>query len=238
MVVSKLMVRGLLVGLMAGLLGFGFAELVGEPEVDRAIAFEAAMDAARGDNPKPVLVSRYVQRTWGLLTGIVIYSTALGGIFALVFALSLGRVGAVGPRELAALIALGAFLSVVLIPALKYPANPPSIGNPETIGQRTALYFDMLMISIAATVSAVVLARRLMPPIGTWNAAIIAGALLLVVVSAASMLLPDVDEVPHDFPAQVLWRFRVAELGLQAFIWAVIGLGFGWLTERDRTEAD
>jgi predicted cobalt transporter CbtA len=230
--VGKLLMRGLLVGLLAGVFGFGFAKLVGEPQVDRAIAFEAAMDAARGAKPEPVLVSRKVQSSWGLLTGIVVYSMALGGIFALVFAFTLGRVGALSPRELASLIALGAFLSLVLIPALKYPANPPSVGSPETIGERTALYFDMIVISIAATVSAVVLGRRLMRSIGTWNAAIIAAALLLVVLLVATMLLPEVNEVPLDFPAVVLWRFRMAELGLQAVIWAVIGLGFGWLTER------
>lgn len=232
--VGNLLMRGLLVGLLAGLLGFGFAKLIGEPQVDRAIAFEAAIDAARGDKPEPILVSRDVQSSWGLLTGVVVYSMALGGIFALVFAFAMGRVGIVGPRELAALIALGAFLTLDLIPAFKYPAKPPSIGNPETIGQRTALYFEMLLISLAATVSAVALARRLMRPMGAWNAALAAVALLLVVLVVATMLLPEVNEVPHDFPVVVLWRFRMAELGLQSFIWAVIGLGFGWLTARHR----
>jgi hypothetical protein len=46
------------------------------------------------------------------------------------------------------------------------------------------------------------------------------------------MLLPDVQEVPDQFPAVVLWRFRVANLGIQAVIWTTMGLLFGYLTER------
>src|ERR1700761_7607089 len=84
LMVGSLILRGLLVGLVAGLLAFGFAKFVGEPQVDRAIAFEAQMDAAKGDAPEPELVSREVQSSIGLLTGVLVYGTAIGGLFALV----------------------------------------------------------------------------------------------------------------------------------------------------------
>ncbi len=77
--VGTLLLRGMLVGFIAGLLAFGFAKFVGEPQVDRAIAFEARMDAAKGEAPEPELVSRGVQSSWGLLTGAVVYGTAAGG---------------------------------------------------------------------------------------------------------------------------------------------------------------
>ena len=38
--VGSLLVRGMLVGIIAGLLAFGFARVFGEPPVDHAIAFE------------------------------------------------------------------------------------------------------------------------------------------------------------------------------------------------------
>ena len=41
----------------------------------------------------------------------------------------------------AALIALSGFIAIYAVPILRYPANPPSIGNPDTIGMRTAIYF-------------------------------------------------------------------------------------------------
>src|SRR5262245_55797943 len=47
MTAGSLLARGLLVGIVAGLLAFGFAKVVGEPQVEKAIAFESAMDAAK-----------------------------------------------------------------------------------------------------------------------------------------------------------------------------------------------
>jgi len=44
-----------------------------------------------------------------------------------------------------ALLALAAFITIALVPMLKYPANPPAVGNPDTIGPRTGLYLSMLV---------------------------------------------------------------------------------------------
>ncbi|GGF09500.1 membrane protein [Aliidongia dinghuensis] len=232
--VGNLILRGLFVGLVAGLLAFGFAKFVGEPQVDKAIAFEAQMDAAKGQAPDEEIVSREVQSSVGLLTGVVVYGTAIGGLFALVFAFASGRVGRLGPRGLSALLALAGFLAIVLVPQLKYPANPPSVGDPETIRQRTALFFIMIAASIALMIGMVNLGLGLKRRLGTWNATLAAAAVYVVAIAAIQLLLPDVNEVPQDFPAVVLWRFREASLGLQIVLWAGIGLGFGWLTERSQ----
>ena len=230
--VGALLLRGMLAGVLAGLLAFGFAKCIGEPQVDKAIAFESQMAAAKGEAPEPELVSRAVQSSWGLLTGVVVYGTAAGGIFALVFAYASGRVGAIGPRGLSALLALAAFIAVTFVPGLKYPANPPSVGDPETIGYRTQLFFAMLCLSIAAMIAAVSLGLRLRRRLGAWNATLAAAAGFIAVIAVIQSLLPDVDEVPDAFPAVVLWRFREAGLGLHAVLWAAIGLLFGWLVER------
>ncbi|HVJ55540.1 MAG TPA: CbtA family protein [Aliidongia sp.] len=230
--VASLLLRGLLVGLVAGLIAFGFATLVGEPQVDAAIAFEADLDQAKGAAPEPELVSREIQSTLGLLTGVVVYGTAVGGMFSLVFAYAAGRVGRIGPRGLAALLALGGFLAIVLVPGLKYPANPPSVGDPETIGERTRLFFLMLAASVAAMVLATILFRRTVAKLGAWNAALAAAGCFLAIMIMVQFLLPDINEVPKAFPAVLLWRFRLASLGLHLVLWGTIGLLFGWLTER------
>jgi hypothetical protein len=232
----------MLVGFAAGLLLFGFGKLVGEPQVDRAIAFEAAMDEAKmkGDMTKgmpamtaePELVSRSMQASLGLLTGVVVYSTAFGGLFALVFAFAYGRIGNLSPRAVSALLALGAFIALYVVPALKYPANPPSVGEPETIGTRTGLYFLMMLVSITAMVAAVVTHRRLAPRFDPWFLALSVAASYLVIVVAAALLLPPINEVPEGFSAELLWRFRIASFGMQAIMWATIGLLFGVLSER------
>jgi predicted cobalt transporter CbtA len=68
--------------------------------------------------------------------------------------------------------------------------------------------------------------------LGPWNSTLVAIAGFLVVVGVAYLLLPAIDEVPADFPATLLWRFRVASIGTQAVLWTTFGLLFGALTER------
>ena len=169
--VGRLLLRGMLVGILAGLLCFGFLKTFGEPQVDRAIAFETQMDEAKAAADKaagiampadePELVSRRTQAGLGLFTGVTVYSAAFGGLFALAFALVNGRVGSLGARANAALLAVAGFVSVYLVPNLKYPANPPSVGDPATIGARTELYFAEMALSLAAMIAAVLLFRRL-----------------------------------------------------------------------------
>ncbi|MFI1962832.1 CbtA family protein [Streptomyces pathocidini] len=232
-VVRTLLVRGMLAGVIAGVLAFGLAYLVGEPQVDAAIAFEEAQAHAQGAHEHgEEVVSRAVQATAGLGTAVLVFGTAVGGIAALVFCFLLGRVGRFGPRATAVLVAGGAFLAVCLVPLLKYPVNPPAVGDPDTIGQRTALYFLLIALAVLLVAGAVLLGRRLAPRLGNWHATVAAGAAFVVVLALALALLPSFDEVPRDFPAVVLWRFRLASVGIQALLWASFGLVFGDFAER------
>ena len=249
--VGTLLVRGMLIGVVAGILSFAFLKVVGEPAVDRAIAFETQMDEAKDkakadeamakgmsmpkEDPEPELVSRPVQAGIGLFTGVTVYNTAFGGLFALVFVLAYRRMGDFGPRATAALLAISGIVAIYIVPTLKYPANPPSVGDPDTISIRTGLYFAMIAISLAAMIAAWMIRNRLVSQYGGWNAALIAGAAYLVVVIIVALALPAVNEVPEGFPAVVLWQFRIASLGAQAIMWATIGLAFGALTERAET---
>src|SRR5215468_4309505 len=131
----------MLAGVLAGLLASGFARIFGEPQVDLAVGFEQHLRAIARQAPEPELVGRAIQSTGGLLTGVLVYGCALGGVFALAFAYVYGRIGRLGPRATAALLAALGFVALIVVPQIKYPANPPAIGNTETIGQRTALYF-------------------------------------------------------------------------------------------------
>jgi predicted cobalt transporter CbtA len=240
--VGNLLVRGMLVGILAGLLCFSFLKLYGEPQVDRAIAFETRLDEAKAEaerakgmavEEEPELVSRPVQAGIGLLTGVVVYSTAFGGLFALVFAFVYGRLtGTFSARGASALLAAIGLVAIYIVPNLKYPANPPSVGNPDTIGIRTALYFIMIAISIASMIGAVWGKRRLVPRYGEWNATLIVAAAYLAIVVIAGLLLPAINEVPDQFPAVVLWKFRLASLGAQVIMWTTLGLIFGALTQR------
>ncbi|HEY7813582.1 MAG TPA: CbtA family protein [Nakamurella sp.] len=236
------LVRGLLAGLIAGVVTFGVAYVIGEPSINAAIAIEEAGSAAVEDHTHDATVvgaaaaaeehshggeaevSRENQSTWGLATATILIGVALGGIAGLGAAFACGRFGRLSPRAGTAVVAAIGFVSIYLVPFLKYPPNPPAVGNPDTIGQRTAWYFAMLAVSVVAAVAAVVVACRLTPRLGSWPAGLAAGAGYLVVVLVTAGLLPSIDEVPDDFPADLLWEFRTASLAVQLTLWLVIGV--------------
>jgi predicted cobalt transporter CbtA len=229
--VSGLLLRGLIAGILAGILAAGFSAFAGEPSIERAISFESAAQQAAGEMPEPEIVSRNVQRGVGLLLASVVYGAAIGGLFSLAFAFAYGRVGGGDPRTLSVLLACVGFIAIVLVPDLKYPANPPAIGAPETIGARTAVYFGMLTISVLAMILSTTLIEPLTSRFGSWNGGLLCAAVFVAIVGMAGTALPPVDEVPSDFPANVLWNFRIASLGARAILWATLGLAFGAMTQ-------
>ncbi|WOJ88308.1 CbtA family protein [Methylocapsa polymorpha] len=228
--VGSLLLRGMLAGVLAGLLAVMFGALIGEPSIERAIAYESAAAQAAGEPPEPAIVSREVQRGAGLLTAGAVYGAALGGVFGLAFAFAYGRIGGTDPRIVSAFLAGAGFVAIALVPALKYPANPPAIGAAETIGARTALYFIMALGSLLAMIIVAMIGQWLADRVGDWNAGFACAALFVAAVGAAAFLLPPVDEVPTEFPADLLRRFRLASLGVQAVLWAALGLSFGAMT--------
>jgi hypothetical protein len=230
--IRPLLVRGMLVGLAAGVLAFAFAFAFGEPQVQHAIDFEDHLARVHHEPAEAELVSRGLQRTLGLLTGTVVMGIAVGGLFSLVFAWAYGRIGAMSPRLTAAVLALAAYLTVTVVPFTKYPANPPTVGNPDTIDKRTILFLTMIAITILAAVAAGRLRRELLGRLGAWNAALVAVAAFVVVIAVAELILPAVHETPQGFPADVLYRFRLASLGINLTLWTTIGLGFGVAAQR------
>lgn len=225
--VRTLLVRGLLLGLLAGLAAGAFAFAFGEPQVESAIALEHA--AAGHDHAEAAPVSRPVQKA-GLFLATGLYGLAVGGVFALVCAGLRGRVGPRSEGGLALAVAGTAFGAVILVPFVKYPANPPAVGDPATINGRTFLYVVMIVVGLAATAIAVATARRVTAgPWARWSAA---AAAFLVPVAAAWWLLPPIDEVPEGFPATLLWEFRLASLGTQLVFWTALGVLFGWVSDR------
>ncbi|MCC3773872.1 CbtA family protein [Streptomyces sp. UNOB3_S3] len=228
--VRSLLVRGMLAGLVAGCAALLVAYFLGEPSVDAAIGYEEAH--SHHDDHGVELVGRALQSTAGLATGVLVYGVAFGGIAALAFCVALGRIGRFGPRATAALLSLGGLLTVYVVPFLKYPANPPATSDPDTIGQRTALFFLMIALSVLLGLAAMILGRRLAPRLGAWWATVAAVAAFVLAVGLAYAFLPSYDEVPGDFPATVLWRFRLSALAVQCVLWTGFGLLFGHLAER------
>jgi predicted cobalt transporter CbtA len=237
MTARTLLVRGLLVGLLAGFATFLVAHQIGEPHVETAIALEDAGSSA--EHPADghthqedgTVVSRHNQRTWGLLTGTLVVGTALGGIVALLAAAAIGRLGRMTPRQSTATVTLVGFVSFALVPFLKYPSTPPAVGNGETIGDRTSWYFAFLLVSLAFAALATLLAVRVSEQHDGYVGVLAGVGLYVVAMVVTGQLMPTVNEI-GDFPADVLWYFRRASLITSATLWAVIGIGLTGLIGR------
>jgi hypothetical protein len=130
------------------------------------------------------------------------------------------------------LLAGGMFLSLYVIPFLKYPASPPALSLDDSIRQRTLLYLLMVVLSAVLLVAAVALGRNLAARYGGWTATMIAAGSYVVAVAVVMLVLPTIGETPGDFPADVLYDFRLYSLGTQLVMWAAIGLFFAPMVAR------
>jgi hypothetical protein len=265
---KKLILRGVLSGAVAGLIAFVFARIFAEPQIQKAIDYEAGRDAAQAALDKAAgltvgpeeaeVFSRHVQADIGLGIGIVLFGVAMGALVAVVYTLCVGRVGNVRPRQLAVLVAGAGFLGFCLVPFLKYPANPPAIGNHDTIQIRGTLYLVMVACSIALLALAVWGGQKLRPRFGTWNATLLAAGGFVVAIGVVMLLLPSLGDLPANremfrgagtetpqpmtdpagrivypgFPADVLAQFRLYAVGAQLVMWTALGLLFAPMAAR------
>jgi hypothetical protein len=233
--VRTLLVRGLVAGAIAGLLAGVFAYAFGEPRVDAAILLEETHAHAHAHDHAAPLVSRDGQRA-GLFVATALYGLAIGGLFALAFAAVRGRVGPADPWALATRLAAALFAAAVLVPFVKYPANPPAVGDPATIGDRTWLYLALLACSLLGLLAAARAGRVAALRTPSVPPALAGAATFLATVVLACVLLPGVDEVPRDFPASLLWEFRLSSLGTQAVLWSALAVAFALLARRSLRE--
>jgi hypothetical protein len=267
-VVKALVLRGVGAGALAGLVAFIFARVFAEPVIQAAIDYEGARDDARnalaaaaGQAVEPAeadIFSRTIQANVGIGVGMILFGCAVGAVFAVVYSLAWGRTGRQGPRQLALLVALAGFVTLYLVPFLKYPANPPSIGHPDTIADRSGLYLVMVLGSVVAALVAVWAGQRLAQRLGNWNATLVGIACFVVLVGLLMAALPSLGQLqtnveqygnlatetpqpildPHGgivlagFDADLLYRFRLYAVGAQVLLWAVLGLCFAPLAER------
>ncbi|MGY1642706.1 CbtA family protein [Geodermatophilus sp. SYSU D00703] len=228
---SRLVLAGLLAGALAGV----FSLLVTERAIAPALALEEARAAAGGGGHEhgEELFSRGEQLVGGFL-GTVLAGIVLAVVFAAVYGAVRHRLpGRTDFARVTLLAAIG-FGVLALLPALKIPANPPAVGDPETVGTRTAIYGGVLLCGVVAVMLVCALVSALRSrgagyP-ATVTAAVVATAVLLALLV---VLVPgNPDTVAADVPAAVVWDYRLASLGQLAVLWTALGLAGGWLLDR------
>ncbi len=236
--------RGALAGAAGGALAGAFGYALAEPVMDRAVrlqtAREAAEHAAQQDAGLTVehsveVFARSTQHA-GLLVASLVTGLALGVLFGVLYAIrhrtdqtpGTGRDG--WHRSL--VLGAAAWFAVYLVPFLRYPANPPGVGDPGTIDTRTRGYLAAVAIGILGVTAALRLAgdlhRRGLRPSHRQLAVV---AVLLVTLALPFALPANTD--PLEVPAGLLWQFRVLALITSTLLWAGLAVTFGLLAERD-----
>jgi predicted cobalt transporter CbtA len=242
-----IVLAALLIGALAGLVGATYATVVTEPRVDDAIALEEKRTAemspaerataeAAAEAGRMATVSRSDQSGPGLFAAYAIAGGAFG-LFLAVTALSL-RTTTGGPFHRVAVSGLILASALTVAPWLKYPPNPPAVGDPATVGERERLYVLLIVLTALVLAGAAHLSARLRRagwPDDRRVAAVVGAGLAGAAVVFAAMP-PSPDAVP--VPANLVWQFRLDSLVGNLLVWTVLTLGLGVLwTEANRRTA-
>ena len=226
---ASALLGALVIGLLAGLVSAAFLALTGEPSIEDAIAIEEANAAQATDHlgatgHEEPEVSREVQRGAGLFGAYALTGAAFGAFFGITFLGLRKRL----PDPVTRALVAGAVLAgaVTISPWLKYPPNPPAVGDPATLAERQALYATVIVLTLAVLLGAAVLSGRLRS--GGWVAdqrlLLVTAAVVVPMALVYAFMPPPPDEIA--VPATLLWRFRIASLAGNLLLWGILALGF------------
>lgn len=227
---KALLRTGAIAGACGGVAMAVFLATFGRGPIRDAIDLERSLEALAGSGgaAQEDLFSRGTQELGGML-GLVLFGIAVGLIFAIVLGAVGREIGGASVFHSSLRLGIIGFWTVVLVPFIKYPGNPPAVGDPATINERTLQYLGVVLASIALTGAVSRLGRRgsLTPVAHTW---IRTGA-YVVGLTAVMVFFPDnPDEIAA--PAELIWRFRLASLGGLAVLWTVLALTAGTMLQR------
>jgi len=216
----------LLAGCFAGTL-HGLANLaIVEPYLDEAIGIENQNLFESGEEEDtPQFQAEYESyRIWqkgGQVLAGAILGTSMGALFGIVFAFSKNVLPGEHHVKKALVLSGIMFVTIYLIPFLKYPANPPTVGDADTVVLRSILYLSFIAISGLGAVGFYQLFKRLQKRKRIF--AIIGYAAF---ISAVFFLMPEnPDEVTA--PMELVNGFRIMSVVAVSIFWIAVAVILG-----------
>jgi predicted cobalt transporter CbtA len=219
---------GVIAGIVLGLIN----QAVVEPFIDRAISIETQQHIARGESIDTAQQSQY--RVWqkgGEVVAAAMYGISLSALFGIVFVYSRRSLPGFTNKKKALFLAAVMFFVIFLIPALKYPANPPAVGNPSTIYYREMLYVGFIAVSGFSALALAFSYRRLQiyfPEKPIWL--IVPLIYTVIMISAYIVFPPNPDKAT--IPTDLIISFRVASISTIGIFWGVLGIIVGVLWDK------
>jgi len=214
----------LISGAIAGTVLGAVNQVIVEPYIEQAIALEVQNAQHNGEMINPIEFTAY--RLWqkgGEIAAGTILGMSLGSLFGIVFAYGRPSVPGSSNVKKALIVAGIMWFTLFLMPALKYPANPPAVGDPETIQYRQSLYLGFLSISGFSALGLAFVYRK--------AGAIKSKKVLVPAIYAAIMAAgyfampanPDVISAPMD----LVLSFRIVSALTMSMFWGLLGLTLG-----------
>lgn len=219
--------RGVLSGAVGGALAGAFGFLFAEPVMDRAVDLEAARQAAAGEHT----VETFTRNTQHL--GFLLATLAVGIAFGILYGVLYGLLhkDRPDPWGRALRLAAGGFFALSVVPFLRYPPNPPGVGDAATISSRSHLWTVVLVIGLVGAVLAGLVARGLVERgVRASLRQLAVVGVLIATVGLTFVLPPNTDEIV--VPVGLIWEFRLLSLATLALLWGGLGVTFGLLSER------
>jgi len=214
----------LLSGVIAGVILAGVNYFVAEPFIDQAIGIEVDNSIASGEVVDFDELSSY--RVWqkeGTFAAGAFLGLTYGAILGIVYVISRKYLPSSDDRKKALILAAIMCLSLYIVPFIKYPANPPAVGDPETIGLRDSLYTSYQLASglIALGVSILMYKLQRISYIKYVIPIIYLG--LVAFIYAIFPANPDEITAPMD----LVNAFRAVTFGTMVMFYLVLGTIFG-----------
>ena len=214
----------LLAGAIAGTILGAINQVAVEPYIDRAVELEThnANQSSQIINSAEFTAYRLWQRGGEMLAGTIL-GLSIGSLFGIVFAYTHNSVPGSNNKKKALIVAGIMWFVLFLMPALKYPANPPAVGDPETIYYRQSLYVAFLAISGFSALGLAFLYRKM----GALNIkkAIIPVA-YAAIISGAYLAMP-ANPDPINAPMDLVMGFRITSAITISMFWGLLGVIFG-----------
>ncbi len=227
-------------GLIGGAVTAAFHSLLTERVIDKSIAVEKAMIVARGQAPVPPVVDRATQRK-GLIVGFLMYGLTWGLFFGVLFHLTRPWQSPewTGARSGVIVASLTGW-SVAVLPFLKYPANPPGVGDPGTIAYRQGLYASFVVLSVAGTALSLALHRFLglqgRAPLRKRTHCWPVAAVYAAYAAAIYLSMPAIHDLVQ-MPGELVLAFRALSLAGLVVFWVVLAGAFAWLSRDEPARA-
>lgn len=215
---------GVIAGIILAFLNLGIVE----PTIDKAIALEVQKQVSSGENVNmsELIDYRYWQKA-GAFAGGAIYGAGLASLFGVVFVFARSKLPGKNNKQKAILLAGIMWLVLFLMVALKYPANPPAVGDPETIYYRETLYVGYILISgLAALGMAVIWIRTRMN-----SKKIIIPLIYAAIMVTAYVVMPsNLDKI--EISLDLIQTFRILTAITIGVFWGTLGIIFGSLWDK------